>query len=312
MIIFIGNVKVYGIIYRIRNKVNNKVYIGQCIYKFKRRYKGKRWWDYTHNIHLKNSYDKYGAENFEVTEILDIAFSKSELNIKEQLWILRYNAINPKFGYNKSYGGNTNIYTEETRTKMSIRSKERWNDKSYRDNLMKKLKLITSSSDYRENMSISLKNSIKHKNSCSTDSFRLKQSNKMKNNWSDENFSNLMKLKYKQSWTDKRKLEQSIRSKKFHENIEYKEKISKIFKERWNDEKERERLCNSMKKIYLIVNIETNSVKEFLGREELANYIGKSVSYVKTRLNGKLHNEKYKIIRKSDYINQIKDTGIED
>lgn len=301
---FIGNIEVYGIIYRIKNKVNNKVYIGQCVDKFKRRYKGKRWWDYTHNLHLKNSYNKYGVENFEVTEIIDIAFSKSELNIKEQLWILRYSSVNPKFGYNKAYGGNINIYTEETRSKMSIKSKERWSDKSYHDNLIKKLKVITSSSEYRENMSISLKNSVKHKNSCSTDDFRLKQSNKMINSWKNEDFATLMKLKYQDSWTDERKQEQSIRSKSLHQNIEHKKKISIIFKERWDDEKERERLCNSMKKTYLLIDIESNSVKEFLGREELAKYLGKSISYVKSRLNGKLHDEKYKIVRESDYINK--------
>lgn len=37
---FIGNIEVYGIIYMIKNKVNNKVYIGQSIHSFKRRYKG--------------------------------------------------------------------------------------------------------------------------------------------------------------------------------------------------------------------------------------------------------------------------------
>ncbi|SCI12266.1 group I intron endonuclease [uncultured Clostridium sp.] len=299
---FIGNIEVYGIIYKIRNKINDKVYIGQCTDKFKRRYKGKRWWDYTHNIHLKNSYNKYGAENFEVTEMLDVAFSKSELDIKEDMWILYYNAINPKFGYNKKRGGNVNICSDETRLKLSMKSKHRWNDESYRNNLVKKLKVITSSPHYRENMSSSLKNSIKHKKACTSESFRLKQSNKMKNSWSNENFSNSMKLKYKQSWTEKRKLEQGIRSKIFHENIEHKEKISRIFKERWDDEKERKRLCNSMKKIYLLVDTHSGSFQEFLGREELANYLGKSISYVKTRLNGKLHNNRYKIVRKSDYL----------
>lgn len=301
---FIGNIEIYGIIYMIKNKVNNKVYIGQSIHSFKRRYKGKRWWDYTHNPHLKNSYNKYGIENFEVTEILDIAFSKSELDIKEQHWILYYNSMNPKFGYNKSNGGNTNIPTDEIKAKLSIKSAARWRDESYRNNLMAKLRLITSSDDYRQNMSIALKNSIKHKNACSTDSFRLKQSNKMLNNWNNEDFSNSMKLKYKNAWNEERKLQQSVRSKLFHTNPEHKEKIRKNLKERWYNEEERQRLCDSMKKSYLLINIETHDVKEFLGRESLAQYLDKSVSYVKTRLNGKLHDEKYRIVRKCDYLKE--------
>ena len=34
----IGNIDVYGVIYKITNKVNKKCYIGQSIYKFNERY----------------------------------------------------------------------------------------------------------------------------------------------------------------------------------------------------------------------------------------------------------------------------------
>ena len=212
--------------------------------------------------------------------------------------------MNPKFGYNKSNTGNTNIPTYEIIAKLSTKSAARWRDKSYRNNLMAKLRLITSSDDYRQNMSIALKNSIKHKNACSTYSFRLKQSNKMLNNWNNEEFSNSMKLKYKNACNEERKLQQSVRSKLFHTNLDHKEKISKNLKERWDNKEERQKLCNSMKKSYLLINTETHDVKEFLGRESLAKYLGKSVSYVKTRLSGKLHDEKYKIVRKCDNLEE--------
>lgn len=49
----IGNLEVYGVIYKITNKVNNKVYIGQTVLGFKKRYGNTNWWDKTHNEHLK-------------------------------------------------------------------------------------------------------------------------------------------------------------------------------------------------------------------------------------------------------------------
>lgn len=114
----IGNLEVYGIIYRIRNKINNKVYIGQTISGFDKRYsaKGKdsvKLYNYykvrkdimSCNIHLLNSIKKYGTENFEVTKIFDIAFSKAELNIKEKCWINIYNSDDYNYGYNNREGG---------------------------------------------------------------------------------------------------------------------------------------------------------------------------------------------------------------
>jgi hypothetical protein len=116
----IGNLKVYGIIYKIQNKINKKVYIGQTIKKngFKSRYcckgegiervykyhkKLKENNDKSFNSHLYNSIEKYTFESFEVIEIFDVAFSKDELNIKEQCWIQYYNSF--KNGYNQTSGG---------------------------------------------------------------------------------------------------------------------------------------------------------------------------------------------------------------
>lgn len=119
----IGNLKIYGVIYKITNKkskANNgmgKVYIGQTINGFNKRYKAKgngieRIYNFhknqknlgkPYNRRLLNDIEKYGFENFEVCEIFDVAFSKEELNIKEILWIRHYNSINK--GYNILEGG---------------------------------------------------------------------------------------------------------------------------------------------------------------------------------------------------------------
>lgn len=113
----IGNIECYGIIYKITNTINGKVYIGQTINEFNRRYfyKGngiERVYNYhkrfkernlKYNEYLLNSIKKYGFDAFEVIEIYDIAFSKEELDIKEKHYIKLFNSF--KNGYNKTLGG---------------------------------------------------------------------------------------------------------------------------------------------------------------------------------------------------------------
>lgn len=113
----VGNIDVYGIIYKVTNKINNKVYIGQTVQGFNIRYckrgngveriykrhKMLKEYGYGYNSYLLNSIDKYGLDSFEVNEVFDIAFSEKELNIKEQSWISIYNSY--RKGYNRTLGG---------------------------------------------------------------------------------------------------------------------------------------------------------------------------------------------------------------
>ena len=125
--------EVYGIIYKITNKINGKVYIGQTVNNkgFKGRYdrggstlaekcymyhiKNKEN-GYYYNSFLLNAFNKYGVENFEVNDMLDVAFSKEELDIKEKSWILIYNSVSN--GYNLNYGGGNGKVSESTREKF--------------------------------------------------------------------------------------------------------------------------------------------------------------------------------------------------
>lgn len=114
------SIKKYGVVYKIQNKVNNKVYIGQTSDEqgFDGRYNGdlER---YTHNIHLKSSIKKYGIENFEIIKELEVAYSQEELNEKEIYWIEHYDSTNPMFGYNKREGGEGGSLNEESKIKIS-------------------------------------------------------------------------------------------------------------------------------------------------------------------------------------------------
>lgn len=94
-----------GHIYKVTNKINGKVYIGQTIQNVK-----DRW--YRHcgysglskkemNMHIKRAILKYGKENFIVETLEDC--DVSELDDREKYYIEFYNSY--KEGYNSTTGG---------------------------------------------------------------------------------------------------------------------------------------------------------------------------------------------------------------
>jgi group I intron endonuclease len=120
----IGNLEVYGVIYKITNKVNGKVYIGQTTIGFDKRYSNNL--NNTHNRHLKYAIKKYGLNSFVTNKCMDVAFSKIELDIKEQSYINIYDSTNKMYGYNSESGGSNGKPSVEARKLMSISQKERF------------------------------------------------------------------------------------------------------------------------------------------------------------------------------------------
>ena len=108
----------FGIIYKITNKINGKSYIGQTVQDI-----SKRWKQHCNSKTcrlLHNSIKKYGRENF-LLEIVG-TFPQERLNLEEIDTIKKYNTIVPN-GYNLSFGGEGGgIPSKETRKRMS----ERW------------------------------------------------------------------------------------------------------------------------------------------------------------------------------------------
>lgn len=92
-----------GFIYKITNRVNGKVYIGQTRFTVEHRFKQ----------HLKNynvehrtqplymAFAKYGIENFKVSTLEECPINK--LDEKEIFWIAKYDSF--KNGYNATLGG---------------------------------------------------------------------------------------------------------------------------------------------------------------------------------------------------------------
>jgi group I intron endonuclease len=115
-----------GVIYKITNTVNSKIYIGKTIGVLGRRWsqhkdcarnkqKGSRGDSY-----LYNAMRKHGVENFTV-EVIDHALLDEELLGKEMEWIARLNSTNRRVGYNSTLGGQSGIPTPEVRERMKGR-----------------------------------------------------------------------------------------------------------------------------------------------------------------------------------------------
>lgn len=90
-------------IYKITNKLNGKIYIGQhkvpLIKENFRRYLGS-------GIAIKNAITEYGKENFdkEILEYIDDDEKHELVSEREKYWIKEFNCISPN-GYNISAGG---------------------------------------------------------------------------------------------------------------------------------------------------------------------------------------------------------------
>lgn len=97
-----------GVIYKITNIINNKIYIGQTKTTEPQRWQGHIWHAYNNpendSIYLCRAIKKYGKENFR-REVLEEVNNDNELNNKEIYYIKLYNSTNSDIGYNLSKGG---------------------------------------------------------------------------------------------------------------------------------------------------------------------------------------------------------------
>ena len=107
-------------IYKITNKVNDKVYIGQSIRPVKKRF-NRHLNDALNNkldTHFARAIRKYGKDNF-ICEVIDTATNQNDLTLKEQYWIRYYDSHH--LGYNETdaiskCGGNT--YASKTKEEL--------------------------------------------------------------------------------------------------------------------------------------------------------------------------------------------------
>jgi group I intron endonuclease len=123
----------FGHIYTIKNKINNKVYVGQSIRVKNRLSEHIQNVINKKNCVLYNAINKYGLENFEFS-IIDFANNIDSLNEKEIYYIKFYNSNNKKIGYNIEEGGKNAKTSIETKQKLSnarkgLKQNQEWIDK---------------------------------------------------------------------------------------------------------------------------------------------------------------------------------------
>lgn len=107
-------------VYRIKNIVNGKVYIGQSV-NAKRRWvdhKAKLNRNQHPNEHLQSAWQFYNARSFEF-DILEQCTSKEMTNQREVYYINEYKALDREFGYNIRTGGDSFNHSQESKLKMS-------------------------------------------------------------------------------------------------------------------------------------------------------------------------------------------------
>lgn len=108
-----------GFIYKITNLVNNKVYIGLTTETIE-----KRWKNHIRCVgrvkrHLYYAMEKYGVENFTIEEI-DRSDNFKTLGELERKYIKEYNSANEEYGYNNTYGGESNQLDGNPRARLTV------------------------------------------------------------------------------------------------------------------------------------------------------------------------------------------------
>ena len=109
-------------IYKIENKANGKVYIGQSIdidtrwYNHTRELNGNR----HYNSHFQRAWNKYGKDNFEFVIIEECTIQN--IDERETYWIDYYKATHSQYGYNITAGGQGRhgySWSEEDKERLS-------------------------------------------------------------------------------------------------------------------------------------------------------------------------------------------------
>lgn len=132
-------------VYRIRNTVNGKAYVGSASRSFKERWGSHRRqlrYGTRHSKHLQNAWNKYGESVFEF-EVLERCIPSQCVNC-EQLWIDNLSSASRKYGYNSSPTAGSNLghrftMAEDAKAKIAQAIKKVWKSDGYRERLSAKI-----------------------------------------------------------------------------------------------------------------------------------------------------------------------------
>lgn len=134
-------------IYVIQNNINSKKYVGKALDVYRRiknHVTGLNTKNKNENIHLINSWHKYGRDNFSyyvIEYLYDEDANKLEqlLKDRELYWMQQLDTLNPDKGYNLRLDSEGKcIVKEETRERCREAQKKRFENSEEREKLSKK------------------------------------------------------------------------------------------------------------------------------------------------------------------------------
>lgn len=164
------------LLYKIINKLNNKVYIGQTVNSLRQRWVGHC--NTKAKTAIASAIKKYGKENFEI-KVIARANSINELNYREIYYIKLFNSLSP-VGYNLTYGGQGSVgkkHSTETKEKMSTAHKNKpAHNKGKARTIIERKRISLGSMGRIQSLSTRIKISQKHKNKKLSESTKQKLS----------------------------------------------------------------------------------------------------------------------------------------
>ena len=254
-------IKTQGI-YKIKNILDNKVYIGQSIDVEKRVRE--------HFINIKkrithplyNAINKYGVDNFEFS-FIDLVTDSMKLNEREQYWIDYYKSYLPEFGYNiLQFVTTTRGYkhTEETKKKIASIHKGKILSEETKKRIAVASGLRRHSEETKRKMSLVQKGRIISKEHIQ----KLRESNLGKVGWNkgipcreetkrklSEKIKQLHKEgKYKTEITEEQRKIRSDRKKEWWKNTENRKSCSLLIKKSMQNPERSKQIIEKNKKMW--------------------------------------------------------------
>jgi len=154
-------------IYKIENKKNSKVYIGQS-WDVERRRKGHKACAMRGvKHHLYDAMRKYKIKNFDFEQIF-VCFpgviKQEELDALEQYYMAAYNSLDSEYGYNNKDAGSHGKHSEESRRKISEAMKGKKRSEEHQRKLSEARKGYKHSKEAKRKMSEAKEGSSGHNN----------------------------------------------------------------------------------------------------------------------------------------------------
>lgn len=169
------------LIYKVTNKINGKIYIGQKSYVGEPSMENY----YGGGVEIKRAVKKYGRENFAREILYSRIRDQATVDSMEMWTIEKYDSTNPKIGYNISKGGKVSEITTDTRNKISTSLKKYFaengcNNKGRKQTDEQKRKKSESQKKRFSNMEERVKTSIATKEAMSNEDVRKRLSSSLK------------------------------------------------------------------------------------------------------------------------------------